>query len=204
MAISGKVGAVYVSDIDAAPVSFTDEATTPDTTYTRYQVTNEAYRYWPLDAEITVKVNDTVVTSGFALERAGGFVVFDSPLTDTDIVTVSGEALTLVQCGGFFNWSVDTDAEVPEATTFASGGWKEFQQVLKGWSGSAEAYWSDDRFFKSLGEIIVVKLFIDSGASQKCLEGFALINSEGIETAVDSLLEESIDFEGVGPLYFRL
>jgi len=204
MTIAGKVGAVYVSDVDTAPVSFTDEATTPNVDYTRYQVTNEAYRYWPLNADIAVKVNDVVVTSGFTLERAGGFVVFDTPLLDTDVVTVSGEALTLVQCGGFFNWSVDTDAEVPEATTFASGGWKEFQQVLKGWSGSAEAYWGDDRFFKSLGEIIVVNLFIDSGASQKCLEGFALINSEGIEIAVDSLVEESIDFEGVGSLYFRL
>lgn len=204
MALAGKVGAVYVSDVDAAPVPFIDEATTPDATYTRYQVTNEAYRYWPLDASITVEVNATPVTSGFTLERAGGFVVFDTPLLDTDVVTVSGEALTLVQCGGFFNWSIDTDAEVPEATTFASEGWKEFQQVLKGWSGSAEAYWGDDRFFKSLGEIIVVKLFVDSGASQKCLEGFALINSEGIETAVDSLVQETVDFQGVGPLYFRL
>lgn len=204
MAIAGKVGAVYVSDINTAPVSFTDQATTPDASRTRYQVTNPAYRYWPLDAAITVKKNGSVITTGFTLERAGGFVVFDTPLLDTDTVTVSGQALTLVQCGGFFNWSVETDAEDIEATTFASGGWKEFVRTVKGWSGSAEAYWGDDRFFKSLGEIIVVKLFVDSGASQKCLEGFAIINGEGIEAAVDELVKESIDFEGVGPLYFRL
>jgi len=204
MAIAGKIGAVYVSDVDTAPTSFTDEATTPDATYVRYQVTNADYRYWPLDATISIEVDGVPVTSGFTLERAGGYVVFDEARGAEEVVTVSGEALTLVQCGGFFNWSVDTDAEVPEATTFASSGWKEFQQVLKGWSGSAEAYWGNDRFFKSLGEIIVVKLFIDSGASQKCLEGFALINAEGVETAVDSLVQESIDFQGVGPLYFRL
>ncbi|MBC7340889.1 MAG: hypothetical protein H5U02_00285 [Clostridia bacterium] len=204
MAIAGKVGAVYVSDVNTAPVSFTNQATTPDATYRRYQVTNPTYRYWPLDAAITVKKNDVVITTGFTLERAGGYVVFDAPLLDTDVVTVSGQALTLVQCGGFFNWSVDMEAEDAEATTFASGGWKEYISTVKGWSGSAEAYWGDDSFFKSLGEIIVVKLFVDSGASQKCLEGFALINSEGIETAVDELVKESIDFEGVGPLYFRL
>jgi predicted secreted protein len=204
MAIAGKIGAVYVSDIDTAPVSFTDQATTKDGTNTRYQVTNAAYRYWPLDATITVKKNGSTVTSGYTLERAGGYVVFDSPLQPTDTVTVSGQALTLVQCGGFFNWSIDFEQETTEATTFASNGWKEFAATVKGWSGSAEAYWGDDRFFKSLGNIIVVKLFVDSGASQKCFEGFAIINSEGIESAVDELVTDKIDFEGVGPIYTRI
>lgn len=204
MAISGKIGAVYVSDVNTAPVSFTDQATTKDATLTRYQVTNIAYRYWPLDAAITVKKNTSPVTSGFTLERAGGYVVFNTPLQATDVVTVSGQALTMIQCGGFFNWSVDCEADTAEVTTFASNGWKEFLATVKGWSGSAEAYWGDKRFFDSLGQIIVVKLFIDSGASQKCLEGFAVVTSDGIETATDDIVQESVDFEGVGPLYFRL
>jgi len=204
MAIAGKVGAVYVSDVNAAPVSFTDQPTTKDATLTRYQVTNPAYRYWPLNAAITVKKNGNIITSGFTLERAGGVVVFDSPLQATDTVTVSGQALTMIQRGGFFNWSVDCELETTEVTTFASNGWKEFLGTIKGWSGSAEAYWGDKQFFDSLGQIIVVKLFIDSGASQKCLEGFAVITSDSIETATDDIVNESIDFEGVGPLYFRL
>lgn len=203
MAISGNVGAVYVSDVNAAPVSFTDQATTKDATYTRYQVTNAAYRYWPLDANITVKKNGTVITTGFHLERAGGFVVFDTALQATDTVTVSGTALTLVQCGGFFNWSVDAKAETTETTTYASGGWKEYTQTVNGWSGKAEAYWGDRRFYDSLGNIIVAKLFIDSGASQSCFEGFAIITTDSIEDAVDDIVKESIDFEGVGPLYAR-
>ena len=204
MAITGKVGAVYTSDIDAAPVSFTDAATTADTTKKRYQVTNTANRYWPLDTDIIVKKNGTKITSGFTLEHAGGFVVFDEALTADDEITVSGEALTIAQAGGFFNWSVDTDSEDADATTFESGGFKEFEQVLKGWSGSAEAYWGDEKFFNMLGEIVVVKLFTDAGASQRCVEGFAIINGDGIESAVDQLVQESIDFTGVGPLYIRL
>ncbi|QCX32454.1 hypothetical protein FDN13_01370 [Caloramator sp. E03] len=204
MAITGMIGAVYVSDINTAPISFTDQATTKDATLTRYQVTNTAYRYWPLDATITVKKNGTVVSSGYKLERAGGYVVFDSPLQGTDVVTVSGQALTLVQCGGFFDWSIDFEQETTESTTFASGGWKEYTATIKGWKGSAEAYWGDDRFFKSLGNIIVVKLFTDSGASQKCFEGFAIITSEGIETSIDELVKDKIDFEGVGELFIRL
>lgn len=204
MALIGKVGAVYVSDIDTAPISFTDAETTADIARKRYQVVNPEYRYWPPDEPITVKKNGAVITSGFTLERAGGFVVFDEALTAEDEVTVSGESLTLIQAGGFFNWNVDTDSEDADATTFESEGWKEFQQVLKGWSGSAEAYWGDEKFFNMLGEIVVVKLFVDAGASQRCLEGFAIINGDGIESAVDQLVQESIDFTGVGPLYIRL
>ncbi|TCS78784.1 hypothetical protein EDD72_12528 [Tepidibacillus fermentans] len=37
MALAGKVAAVYVSDVAAAPVTFTDQATTADAIYTRYQ-----------------------------------------------------------------------------------------------------------------------------------------------------------------------
>jgi hypothetical protein len=204
MALSGRVGAVYVSDIDAAPISFTDAATTRDTARKRYHVTDTKHRYWPIDEPITVKKNGATITSGFTLERAGGFVVFDEGLAVDDVITVSGKALTIAQAGGFFNWSIDTDSEDADATTFESQGFKEFEQVLKGWSGSAEAYWGDEKFFSMLGEIVVVKLFTDAGASQKCVEGFAIINGDGIESAVDQLVQESIDFTGVGPLYIRL
>ncbi len=204
MALAGKVGAVYVSDVGTAPTPFTDKPTTKDVANLRYQVTDPLFRYWPLDAAITVEKNGAPITTGFTLERAGGVVVFEDPLLGTDTVTVSGSALTLIQGGGFFNWSVDGDGDDAEATTFASGGWKEYVRALTGWSGSAEVYWGDRQFFDSLGEIIVVKLFIDSGAAQTCLEGFALINGDGIEAPVEDLITESIEFTGVGPLYLRL
>lgn len=204
MAMAGKIGAVYVSKIETSPTAFTDKPTTKDTANKRYQVTDPAFRYWPLDAAITVKKNGSAISSGFTLERAGGVVVFDAALEGADTVTVSGSALTLIQCGGFFSWSLEPKGEDVDATTFASGGWKEFARVLDGWSGSAEAFWGDGRFFASLGEIIVVKLFADSGASQRCFEGFGLITTEGIEAATDDLVKDKIDFEGVGPLYARL
>lgn len=203
MAIVGKVGAVYVSDVNTAPVSFIDGPCAGDVARKRYQVTNTAHRYWPLDETITVKVNTVPVTTGFTLERAGGFVVFEDTLEVGDAVTVSGKALTLVQAGGFFNWSIDGDGEDAEATTFQSQGWKEFVRTLKGWSGSAEAYWGDRQFFDSLGQIIVVKLFVDSGASQNCMEGFAVVSGDGIEAPVEGLVEEAVDFTGTGPLYLR-
>ncbi|HHV02968.1 MAG TPA: hypothetical protein GXX64_03510 [Bacteroidales bacterium] len=204
MAITGMVGGVYVSDNSIPPVPFLDATTTGDAARKRYQVVDPAHRYWPLDAEVTVKVNAVEVTTGFRLERAGGYVEFADALGAEDVVTVSGTALTLAQAGGFFNWSIDGDADDADATTFASQGWKEFARTLKGWSGSAEAYWGDRRFFDSLGKTVVVKLFVDSGPSQDCLEGFAVINGDGIEAPVEGLIQEAVDFTGTGPLYIRL
>ena len=51
---------------------------------------------------------------------------------------------------------------------------------------------------------MVVKLYIDAGPAQDCLEGFAIINGDGIENPVDGLVQESVEFTGTGPLYLRL
>ena len=204
MAITGMVGAVYVSDVDTAPAPFVDESCTGDAERKRYQVDDPTFRYWPLDESITVKLNGVPVTPpGYFLERAGGYVVFDEALDPEDEITVSGSALTLVQAGGFFNWSIDGDGDDENATTFASQGWKEFERTLNGWSGSAEAYWGDTRFFESVSKTVVVKLYTDAGPAQDCMEGFAIINGDGIESPVEGLVQESVAFTGTGPLYIR-
>ena len=204
MAVVGLTGAVYVSDVNTAPVSFSDKPCTGDAEYKRYQIDEEDYRYWDPSVPVLVEVNGSPVSTGFTLEHAGGFVVFDTARDAEDEVTVSGKYLTLIQAGGFFNWSIDGDADDAEATTFESQGWKEFKRALVGWSGSAEAYWGDTQFFDSLGKTVVVKLFVDAGPAQDCLEGFAVINGEGIENPVDGLVQETIDFTGTGPLYIRM
>lgn len=205
MAITGMTGAVYVSAVNTAPVSFSDETCSAvDAQRKRYQIDDPDLMYWDPDYPVLVEVNEEPVPSGFTLEHVGGYVVFDEALDAEDEVTVSGKALTLTQAGGFFNWSIDLDGEDADATTFASGGWKEFARTLKGWSGSAEAYWGDTQFFNSLGKTVVVKLFVDAGPAKDCLEGFAIINGDGIENPVDGLVQETVDFTGTGPLYIRM
>ena len=203
MAMVGKVGAVYASTLDA-PIVFTDEPTTNDTARKRYQISDASLRYWPPDADIIVELDAEVITTGFHLERAGGVVVFEEAQAVGAVVTVSGEALTVEPCGGFFNWSIDTEADTVDVTTFESEGWKEFAQTINGWSGNAEAFWGDDNFASKVGEIIVVKLFVDAGASQRCFEGFAVITGDGIEDTVEGIVNESIDLQGTGPLYVRI
>lgn len=201
MAITGMTGAVYVG---ADPVSFSNKPCTGDDESKRYQIDDTTLRYWDLMSPVEVKVDGDVVTEGFKIEHICGCIVFDEELDDDPDVTVSGKALTLVQAGGFFNWSLDGDADDADATTFASGGWKEFVRTLIGWNGTAEAYWGDYRFFESLGKTVILKLYTDAGDAQDCFEGFAIISDEGIESPVEGLVGESIDFTGTGRLYIRM
>jgi hypothetical protein len=201
MAIAGKVGAVLKHDGD--PIAFTDEATTPDATYTRYIITDSAKRYWNKNSPVTVKVNGVIQTSGFSIEYVGGVVVFDSALQPTDTVTVSGEYYNVTQVMGFKNWSLDPGREFEEATCFESGGWKEFVSVLTGASGSCEGFWVTDRSDWVGAEHIIV-LYVDyQGASKARYEGYGFVKGKNLEVPVDSLVEESLDFEFNGPVYYR-
>lgn len=203
MAIAGKVGAVYISNVKSPSVDFSSEECVGDEEYKRYKIDNPLFQYWDPDFPVLVEVDEEPVSSGFTIEHVGGFVVFADALDEFAEVTVSGNAFVMVQGGGFFDWTIDGESDSAEVSTFGSEGWKEFKHTLLNWSGSANAFWGNNHFLEALGKIVVLKLFIDAGPSQKCLEGFALINGEGIEVPVDGIVEESIDFTGSGPLYMR-
>lgn len=202
MALAGLVAAVYKQTTDAVVV-FTDEATTGDAGHTRYQIDNVAKRYWDKSETVTVKKNNVIQADGFTIEHLSGFVVFDVALQPTDVVTVSGKYLTVSQVGGMFNWSLDLEADEEEVTTFASGGWKEFLVSNLGFSGSAEQYWGDDEFFQALGTEVILVLYTDAGAGKIRYEGYAVISGDGIEAPQDGIVQETVNFRGTGPLFYR-
>lgn len=201
MALAGKLGAVYVQT-DAAPVAFTNEATTANAARTRYTITDTAKRYWSKGTAVVVKVGGTTVTTGYTLEYAGGVVVFDVAQQVGAVVTVTGAYVVLAQAGGFFGWSVEPTMEMAEKTTFQSAGWKEFEPTIKGFTGSAEAYWGDEQFFDALGTEVIVALYLNESTGLR-YEGYAVISSDGISTAVDELVQETVEFTGDGPICYR-
>jgi hypothetical protein len=202
MAISGRVGAVFMQTA-TAPLVFTNKPTTGDAEYKRYRINDLNKRYWDKTFPTTVTVNGTPVTSGFELEHCGGFVVFQTALQPEDEVKISGRSITVAQRGGFFNWSCELSTELSDVTTFQSDGWKEHLPTMKGFTASAESYWGDSEFSKSVGKEVIIALYIDNGLSKKRYEGYAVISSDSIETAVDDVINESIEFEGTGKLFYR-
>lgn len=201
MPIAGKLGAFYCST-NAASASFTDEATTKASPWTRYKITNQAKRFWDDTAALTVKKNGATITTGFTVEWAGGELVFNPPLISTDTVTVSGKYFAMEQQAGIFEWKLDGNADLKDVTTFASLGWKEQVALLKSITISAQGYWANNNFFGRLGTKLAVSLFVDT-TSNKRYEGYMFIKKNGIEQPVDDVVKEQIDMEGTGIFYYH-
>lgn len=202
MPLAGKVGAVFLQT-EAEPVAFTKENTLGNPERTVYTIENEPLRYLDKNTPVVVYVNDIAASGGFSVEHLGGVIRFLAPLAEGDTVTVSGKSVKVDQAGGFFNWSADLAADTAEITTFASDGWKEHLPAVKGFTVSAESYWADGRLSERLGQEIIVALYLDTGTNKKRYEGYALIAGDSIELAADDVVNESIEFEGSGNLYYR-
>jgi len=198
-AISGKLGSIYMKTTDVA-TTFTDEACTDSGNHTLYYITDTTKRYWDKATTVVVEVDGTP-ESGVTIDYIGGRITFDTPLAGTEAVTVSGKYWTVSELAGFYNWSLDLTADMEDSTTFASAGWREFTPTLKGFTISAEAYWQDDKFLDRLAEEVVVSLYTNESNDER-YEGFAYIASNSVETPVDGLVQESVEYTGNGELYY--
>lgn len=201
MAMAGTVGAVYRSS--GTPTAFVDAATTANATYTRYTITDAAKRYLDKSQAVTVKKNGVIQTAGFKIEYSGGVVVFDAALQPTDVVTVSGSALTVAEVAGFFGWKLNPELDLQDTTAFSDAPWKAFTALLKGWSVEAEWYWANADFFTALGTEVILVLYTDDGASKKRYEGYVVITKASPEVPAAGVIKESISFTGQGELYYR-
>jgi len=217
MAINGSLGAVFIQtdkqvvacdyvgyDPNAqGAFDFIDAPTTANTDRTRYTIANPEQRYWSKNYTVTVKKNGGAITTGYTIEYPGGVVVFDAALSPGDIVTVSGKYLTLQQAGGCFNWSLDAVGDIRDATMYESiDDFREKMQTLNSFVATADQYWWTGDYAEKLGNELVLVLYVDSGNDVR-LEGFAFLNENSVDTSVDTIIEENIGFQGVGPVYYR-
>lgn len=207
MAVSGAVGAIYKAAGTAT--AFSQKPMTNSGDNKRYFVTDRTVCYWDDKTPVTVEKSTdggtswTTVTTGFEIEHAGGYVAFAAD-QGTATFRVSGKSLVISQIGGGFNWTLDIERETIDATTFDSGGWREFVHGLGGFSGSFEKYWLNGEIFSELGnEQLILILYVNAGPSKIRYEGYGILNTDSIETPVDGLVSESIDFQGDGKIFYR-
>lgn len=177
---------------------------------TKYRISNASKRYWDKATPVVVQQStdggatwSTVPATDYTVAYVGGEVTFTTARPSGAQIRVSGAYYNVTQVGGFFEWSLDIERQVEDATTFESNGWSEGLPTLLSASGSASRYWAtSNEFFSLLGQEVILVLYVDK-TSNKRYEGYFRITTQSVETAVDSLIEESLDFQLTGELYYR-
>ena len=99
--------------------------------------------------------------------------------------------------GLILKWTLDV--EIDYVRTFGLDS-PELHSIPGQWTVWAEAYWGDERFAALAGELVTVRLFLGAGESRRCLEGPALLIDTGIKATGGQVVQQGIEFKGVGPL----
>lgn len=128
----------------------------------------------------------------------------------------TGSTLGVIkQYGGFFNWSIDDTMDVQETTDFDDSGHRTYVATLDGWTASAERHWIDSGLKAMMGSDtkIIAKFYAwdsdtDKGTASasdigKRYEGYCRLAGLSPSAAVDTLVNESLSFQGTGQLSYE-
>ena len=91
-----------------------------------------------------------------------------------------------------------------EVTEFGSSGWRQYQPNLTGATATISRYWNDSTFVDLLvadNPQFLVELVVNSAQGWK-YEGFARLQQDSINTAVDAIVSEDLSLVIDGQLYF--
>jgi hypothetical protein len=172
---------------------FTDEATSTsdDTTY---QMTDSAKRIFDFDTVLIVEDAGSPTTDNFTVNKLAGTVTFESS-DGGRVITFTGKYVTLVDVVEAKEWNFDATTDMGDVTIFEDTD-RSFKPLLTMGTATIGKFYSIDNYFIDLlfnGEIKVLEFYAD--ASQEPFRAFALVSSDSINTAIESLVEESITFQ---------
>jgi len=124
----------------------------------------------------------------------------------------------VMQRGGFFNWSIDNTCDTVETTDFDDAGVKTYKATLTGWTAAAERHWITGEGIGLKGKMgsgvaMIVKFYVENIDTDKGIgstsdtgtryEGYAHLTGLSPSTAVDTLTNESLTFQGTGRLTYE-
>jgi len=108
------------------------------------------------------------------------------------------------QVAGFFNWSFNKVGDALETTDYSDAGVRTYIAGLKGWTGSAEKHWITEVPLDWIGTLLIIKLYVDNVTSPTLrYEGWGVIVGHGVTSAVDTLVNESLSFQGDSVLTYE-
>jgi hypothetical protein len=153
---------------------------------------------------ITLKVGATEQSQDAYIHTVSGKVTFGTAPA-SGAITATWSNYDIEQIAGFFSWGIDKAANPLEATDFSDGGHKTFIIGLDEWSASAERHWHTDTDMHAwVGTIKIIIFFSDTSSDPRLRwEGWAVVTGLHPGVAVDTIINESLDFQGTGILSYE-
>lgn len=150
--------------------------------------------------EATIKIGGTEIGDNYWKLHPNGTLTITASDAG-DITATYDYANAVVAAGAFMNWSLDVDVDLHETTNFDTVGWKEQIAGLKSWTGSAERHWQDTKLSGNEGRKALCRFYKDDSTSSDYYVGWAIISGFGTEVDVNAIIDESLEFAGVGDLF---
>lgn len=177
----------------SSAITFTDEATTTsdDTTYLMSASTKRIFDY-----ETVLVVEDAAVPTveSYTVNKLAGTVTFDS-VDAGRVITFTGKYVTLVDVVEAKEWTFEASTDMGDVTIFEDTD-MSFKPLLTMGTATIGKFYSIDNYFIELlinGNIKVLEFYADaSGVPFRC---FALVSSDSLNIAIESLIEESVSFQ---------
>ena len=148
---------------------------------------------------ITGSASNNITTTVVAV-AIGTITVATALLTDE----IAGETVTIEinlvgQVCGFFNWSANNICDILETTDYCDAGVRTYIAALKGWEGSAEKHFLTEENLDWIGDHLIIKFYIDVDNTMR-YEGWVFVDGHSVTSAVDTLVDEALNFKGDGIL----
>lgn len=124
----------------------------------------------------------------------------EDPTGDTLIWTTY--AYEVGQVAGFFGWGIDKVGDALETTDYSDAGHRTYISGLKGWTGSAERHWLTEEPLEWINTKLIVKFYVDVSNTLR-YEGWGLVIGHGVTSTVDTLVNESLSFQGDSVLTYE-
>ena len=123
--------------------------------------------------------------------------------TEDDGVTWTCHSYSEVgQVCGFFNWSANNICDILETTDYCDDGHKTYIANLKGWSGSAERHFLTEENLDWITDHLIIRFYVDTDNDLR-YEGWVYVDGHSVTSAVDTLVNESLSFQGDGILNYE-
>lgn len=182
-------------------IAFVDNDGSPDTITS---VAN-AFGCFAIGDIITITGSaDNNITCTITAVAIGTISVASGLLTgeEADTTSVTIEINLVGQVAGFFSWSFNKVGDALETTDYSDAGHRAYTAGLAGWTGSAEKHWITEEPLEWENTKLIIKFYISVDGADR-YEGWGLVTGHGVTSAVDTLVNESLSFQGDSVLTYE-